>query len=417
MRRVAIVTGGLLLASLGFAATVLIHRLYAGRDIRGSSTIEFVGTRAQAAPSRAPLAWPMFGYEPARRAAVRVRLRPPFQRVWVAGGRALIEFPPAIGYHRLFYATGGGRVYAVSARTGARAWTYDAQRGIAAGPAVGPYAHGTVYEAFLNRFPSHAKEPGDGAVAALAAGTGRVRWISRVGASETSPLLANRLVYVGGWNGVVYALDARTGKHVWSFRTGGPVKGGIAANGTRVYAGSYDGHVYALGALTGRLIWSAASQPQLLGRGTFYSTPAVAYGRVYIGSTDGKVYSFGAASGKLRWSHHTGGYVYGSPAVWHETVLVGSYDHDFYAFDAATGAVHWRFHANGPISGSATVIDGVVYFATLHGRTYGLDARSGRELWRFADGKYAPAVADAERLYVVGYGTLYGFRPEFGPRR
>ena len=32
--------------------------------------------------------------------------------------------------------------------------------------------------------------------------------------------------------------------------------------------------------------------------GTFYSTPAVAYGRVYIGSTDGKVYSFGASSGE-----------------------------------------------------------------------------------------------------------------------
>jgi len=417
VRRVAVVAGGLLLVALGIAAAVLVHRLHAGRDVHGSSTIEFVNTGTRPAAPRAPLAWPMFGYEPDRRAAAPVRLRPPFRRVWVAGGRALVEFPPAIAYGRLFYGTGGGRIYAVSARTGARAWTYDARRGIAASPAVGPYAHGTVYEALLNRFPSRAKDPGDGAVVALAAGTGRVRWVSRVGASETSPLLANGLIYVGGWNGVVYALDARTGRHMWAFRTGGAVKGGAAGGGTRIYVGSYDGHLYALDALTGRLVWRAASQPQLLGRGTFYSTPAVAYGRVYIGSTDGKVYSFGAASGKLRWSHHTGGYVYGSLAVWHETVLVGSYDHDFYAFDAASGTVGWRFRANGPISGSATVIDGVVYFATLRGRTYALDTRSGRLLWSFGEGKYAPAVADAERVYVVGYGTLYGFRPMLRSRR
>ncbi len=354
MRRVAVVAGGLLLVALGIAAAVLVHRLHAGRDVHGSSTIEFVNTGTRPAAPRAPLAWPMFGYEPDRRAAAPVRLRPPFRRVWVAGGRALVEFPPAIAYGRLFYGTGGGRIYAVSARTGARAWTYDARRGIAASPAVGPYAHGTVYEALLNRFPSRAKDPGDGAVVALAAGTGRVRWVSRVGASETSPLLANGLIYVGGWNGVVYALDARTGRHMWAFRTGGAVKGGAAGGGTRIYIGSYDGHLYALDALTGRLVWRAASQPQLLGRGTFYSTPAVAYG---------------------------------------------------------------RFRANGPISGSATVIDGVVYFATLRGRTYALDTRSGRLLWSFGEGKYAPAVADAERVYVVGYGTLYGFRPMLRSRR
>ena len=98
---------------------------------------------------------------------------------------------------------------------------------------------------------------------------------------------------------------------------------------------------------TGKVIWRTQSQDRLGGRGQFYSTPAVAYGRVYIGSTDGKVYSYGAASGKLRWSQGTGGYVYGSPAVWRKTVYVGSYSGRFYALDAATGDVRWRFRANG----------------------------------------------------------------------
>ena len=54
------------------------------------------------------------------------------------------------------------------------------------------------------------------------------------------------------------------------------------------------------------------------------------------------------------------------------------------------------------------MLDGVVWFSTLRERTYALDARTGALLWTFPDGKYTPVVADAERLYLVGYARLYG---------
>jgi outer membrane protein assembly factor BamB len=163
----------------------------------------------------------------------------------------------------------------------------------------------------------------------------------------------------------------------------------------------------------------AGTQQRLGHRGTFYSTPAAAYGRVYVGATDGKLYSFGAASGKLRWSHGTGGYVYSSPAVWEQRVYAGSYSGRFFCFDAATGDVRWRFKANGPISGSPTIVAGVVYFATLKRRTYALDARTGRQLWTYPDGKYTPVVADGQRVYLVGYARVYGMVEQLrrGPKR
>jgi outer membrane protein assembly factor BamB len=402
--------GIVVLVALGAGIALVLHRLAETRDVHGSPTVEFTTTRATTPrPTRAPLAWPMFGRDPSR-TAVGAGVRPPFRRVWAAGGRALIEFPPVVAYGRLYYTDGGGRVYAVSATTGRRAWRYDARRGSAASPAVGAYAHGTVYAAFLNRFPADGKDPHDGAVVALAAGTGRVRWVAHVGASETSPLLLDGRVYVGGWDGVVYALDARDGRRLWTYATHGPVKGGLAAGTGVVYAGSYDGHLYALAAVTGRLRWRASGQPAFFHHGAFYATPAVAYGRVYVGSTDGRVYSFGARSGRLRWSHRTGGYVYGSAAVWDGLVLAGSYDHHLYAFDAATGDVRWRFDAGGPISGSTTVIGGVAYAVTLEGHTLALDARTGRLLWSRAGGKYAPAVSDGKRVYLVGNGAVDGFR-------
>ena len=353
----------------------------------------------------------MFGFDARRLRYLPSPLRPPFRIEWTFRARFLIEFPPAVAYNRVYVANNPGTLFALDATTGKVRWHFASGRCTAASPAVDG---NLVYEAFLNKPPCNrpAGTAGiDGEVVAFLADKGKVRWRRRIGPSETSPLVAGGRVYVGDWNGYVYAFDARTGRTIWTYRTGGAVKGGVALSGHRLYVGSYDHDLYALDARTGRLVWRTASQDRLGGRGTFYSTPAVAYGRVYIGSTDGKVYSFGAASGELRWSQSTGGYVYGSPAVWNELILVGSYSGRFYALDAATGDVKWQFDAQGPISGSATVLGDVVYFSTLSGKTYGLDARTGRRLWTFADGKYSPLVAGPDRAYLVGYTRLYGLVP------
>ncbi len=413
MRRVVMVLAGLAVLAGGVLAAVVIHRLQEGHDVRGSSTAEFTLPRGTGPRPSRRVPWPTYGFDATRTRSVSLALRPPFRRRWTYHAGSLVEFPPSIGYGRLYFSTNDGRVTAVNEKTGKRAWKYDSHRCVAASPAVGTLQHGTVYAVFLNHPPCN-RNPGrrglKGKVIAFAAGFGRIRWARTIGPSETSPLLLGNRLYVGDWHGTVWALDARTGRTVWRFRTHGPLKGSVAASGRRLYVGSYDGHLYCL-TRTGHLIWRASGQPRLYGRSHFYSTPAVAYGRVYIGSTDGKVYSFGATTGKLRWSHSTGGYVYASPAVWNGLVFAGSYSRRFYAFDAATGDVRWTFTANGPISGSPTVVGRVVYFATLKRRTYALAVRTGKRLWTFHDGKYTPVVAVRGRLFLVGYGQVYGLVP------
>ncbi len=410
MRRALLALAALIVILIGAVAAFVVYRQHQGRNVHGSSTVEFVTTEPAAPVAKEEgVLWPMFGYTEQRdRYAPGLVARPPFRAIWRYRAQSLLEFPPAIAYGRLYIVSNAGVTIAVNTRTGKKAWKHPVGRCSAASPAVHEHV---VFAAFLNRPPCNAKKVLDGEVIAFAAGFGKIRWRTSIGPSESSPLVANGRVYVGDWRGRVYALDAVTGKIRWSFRTSGRVKGAVALSGNRLFVGSYDSHVYALGARTGKLIWKAAAQQRFGHRGQFYSTPAVAYGRVYIGATDGKVYSFGAASGKLRWSHGTGGYVYGSPAVWRKRVYVGSYSKTFFCFDAATGDVLWKFAANGPISGSATIVNGVVYFATLKRRTYGLDARTGRQLWSFPDGKYSPVVADPKRLYVVGYARMYGMVP------
>lgn len=415
MKRWLLVLAALFLAAGGVLAGYALYRDRQARDVRGSSTEEFVPTlvptiEEPAAPRQANVPWPTYGYDAARVRNPPFDHKPPFRGIWRFGARNLVEFPPAIGHNRLYFANNSGVLYAVNARTGKRAWRHRSGRCQAASPAI---SGSVVYMTFLNRPPCNRKKQKGltGEVVAFYAGSGKVRWRAPIGPSESSPLVAYGLVYVGDWNGWVYALRATTGNVVWRFKTRGKVKGAVALAGGRVFVGSYDHHLYALDARTGKQIWKAGAQERLFKRGQFYSTPAVAYGRVYIGGTDGKMYSYGAGSGKLRWSQSTGGYVYSSPAIWRQTVYAGSYSRKLIAFDAATGDIKWEFRANGPISGSPTVMGGLVYFATLKERTYALDARTGREVWRFPDGKYTPIAADSSRVYLVGHARVYGLVP------
>jgi outer membrane protein assembly factor BamB len=393
----------LVAAALAAAALYAVRHLHPKAHlVLGSTTTEFTPTLPTPRPAPAGVAWPTYGYDAARLRNAAVHVRPPLHRIWTFHGRALLEFPPAVAYDLLFLPTFDGRFYALNARTGRPVWQHPTvDRCGWASPAVAAHV---VYVTFVGSSECRHPRPG-GEVDAYAASDGRALWRREIGSTESSPLVVDGDVFVGDWNGDVWALDAHTGKTRWRTHLDGSIKGSLALSGRRLFIGTYGGSVYALRVDTGRVSWRSG------GHGQFYSSPAVAYGRVFVGSLDDGVYAFGQATGDLLWSRPTGGYVYASPAIARGLVLVGSYDHRFYALDAGTGAKRWTFHANGPISGAASVIDGVVWFSTFAERTYALRVPDGRALQEWPDGKYSPAVADARHVYLTGEGREYALSP------
>lgn len=65
------------------------------------------------------------------------------------------------------------------------------------------------------------------------------------GTIETSPVLAGKTVYAGASDGTLYAVDAETGKKLWTYKTGAPIFGTVAISGNTLIATDFGGNVYA----------------------------------------------------------------------------------------------------------------------------------------------------------------------------
>ena len=173
--------------------------------------------------------------------------------------------------------------------------------------------------------------------------------------------------------------------------------------------GNYSGAVVALDPRTGQVAWRSTVGARL------YGGVGVHGGVLVVGDVGGQVVAVDAATGRVMWRHQTGGYVYSSPAIAHDTVFIGSYSGRFEALDLHTGRTRWSVDAGGRISGSATVVGDTVYTSVLAApgaarRTLGLATATGAIRYRGDDGRYSPAVAAGDTLYLVGVRRIEAYR-------
>ncbi len=268
----------------------------------------------------------------------------------------------------------------------------------------------------------------------------RVKWKFPTGAPViASPVIADNVIYFGGDDHNVYAVDATSGRQIWKTTTRGPVPCTPAVMDDVVYVNSYDGKFYALDAKTGAVKWKFSSEGErrFEGKGlhggepknqtiadafdVYLSSPVVADGTVYFGSGDTNVYALDAASGSVRWKFKTGDVVHASPAYADGVVYVGSWDSYFYALDGKSGREKWRFHAGeDPLihnqvgfQSSPAIVEGVVYTGCRDAQLYALEAATGKLKWKFDNALSwvitSPAVIDGKVVFGTSDSSLFHF--------
>jgi len=85
-------------------------------------------------------------------------------------------------------------------------------------------------------------------------------------------------------------VDARTGDEYWNYATRGRVDSSPAVADGVVYVGSHDHTLYALSAQAGEKLWSYTTG------GSIISSPTVADRVLFVGSNDHNLYAFNLTS-------------------------------------------------------------------------------------------------------------------------
>lgn len=240
---------------------------------------------------------------------------------------------------------------------------------------------------------------------------------SRYGRVLAQPVVGGGRIFGMDANDVVVALDAESGRQLWSVdlrpaaAVGTAFGGGLALDHDRLYATSGYGQVLALDAATGREVWrQQVSAP-------VHGSPTVADGRVFAVTVENQLEVLSADDGHRLWTHNglpeTAGLLGGaSPAVEGDIVIVPYTSGEIFALRTENGRPLWtdNLATARPLGALETLADirgrpvidrGRVYAVSHSGRMVSIDLRTGDRVWeQDIGGTHEPWVA-GDYVYVL----------------
>jgi outer membrane protein assembly factor BamB len=235
--------------------------------------------------------------------------------------------------------------------------------------------------------------PGDTGEVHRISPSGEVRWSAATEATgrgiHGTPAVANDTVYVGAYDGAMYAFDLETGDRYWRTGLGGAIGSSPAYYDGLVYVAveypTPSGALFAVDAVDGSVVFDdrrPTNHP--------HSTLAIdrAAGRLVFGDNDGVLHAWRFPDLTYEWSFRTGDAIKGPVATDGERVYVGSWDEHVYAVDLSDGTERWAFEADGKVMSGPSVetATDTVYVGSHDGNLYALDRETGTERWAAGSG-------------------------------
>lgn len=184
----------------------------------------------------------------------------------------------------------------------------------------------------------------------------------------------------------------------------------------RLYAGSVDGTLLAVDATSGRALWSRRDKSLRWSGG-----PVVQGDLLVAGTLDGEVRAYSAQDGSDRWQARVSSEVITTPAIADGVVAVRTHDGRLYGLDLADGSRKWVYDQSVPalsLRGNAAPLagNGVFYDGYDSGKVVAVRSSDGAQMWsqtlatgegrteveRLSDVDGA-MVLDGADLFAVGY--------------
>jgi outer membrane protein assembly factor BamB len=197
------------------------------------------------------------------------------KKLWEGKGGDRINACPAVGYGAAFFTGCDARLLALNLKDGTERFAIE----------LGGLAPGspTILDDRI------IAATGEGAVLAYTPDGKTQLWkyedVDQQSAMfYSSPAAADGIVVLGCRDRQVHAIDAKTGKRAWAFKTRGEVDATAVISSGRVYVPSKDKKLYVLDLKTGKKLWEFTA-----GR-AMTAGPAVSGGVIVLGDTAGNVY-------------------------------------------------------------------------------------------------------------------------------
>jgi alcohol dehydrogenase (cytochrome c) len=136
---------------------------------------------------------------------------------------------------------------------------------------------------------------------------------------EAAPIVVDGVMYVSGWDGYVWCLDAATGELLWQYQHAipldtpmccGNVNRGVAVANGRVFFATANGYLVALDATNGKLVWQTGYADVRAGESATMA-PLVVKNLVIAGASGGEygvrghLDAFDMATGARVWRRYT----------------------------------------------------------------------------------------------------------------
>lgn len=228
---------------------------------------------------------------------------------------------------------------------------------------------------------------------------------------ESTAAIVDGTVYIGALDGILYAIDARTGEKRWTYQANGSIKASPAIHNGIVYFGDGDGMFHAVDISTRKMKWQFSTEGEIISSANF------AGDRVLFGSYDGFLYCLNRESGELVWKFETEGYVHGTPGVWAQSesasgdaanfVILTGCDSYLRVINIDDGTQTQQVDLGAYVGASPAISQDQVYCGTYGTEILGIALDSGEIAWRYRHPKrqfpfFASAALSKDSVIIGG---------------
>ncbi len=219
---------------------------------------------------------------------------------------------------------------------------------------------------------------------------------------EASPVIAGSVVYVADNHGVLHAVDLKTGKAKWTFRTDDGFATSPLITGGKVMLGDMTGIFYCVSAETGKKVWTVDAEAGM------HSSPNLWSDRVVFG-TDASDILCVSLDGKALWKAKAGDRVNAAPAIGNGLAYFSGCDAHLRAFDVKSGQEQFAVELGAVAPGSAVLTGKSAIIGTDQGRVVCIDIENQKPLWVYQGVENEAMVYSTPAVFgqiaVVAHGT------------